>query len=219
METPVIPSLGNGLPPRPVLLAELDPQSLNLLPQTLTTTIPDLSVDLCTSRGHALSKLSSGSYHAIIANAHLALMDNSAFLKHHHSIQPHTPLLVSIGSSEYPLARQALHAGAFDVLVNPVDAEQTLKVVRPALWLYQLRVTIQGRQERLRGYRQRLTILPISTEHKQGLKQSYADLEEANDTCWRTIEAIESSLRQLQNIALNIETETRQRRYRAFGLP
>src|SRR5689334_12932731 len=157
---------------RSLLLAESDPHVLNILPETIKTTIPDLSVDLCTSRGHALSKLSSGSYHAIIANANLALMDNGYFLKHHHSIRPHTPLLVSIGSSEYSLARQALHAGAFDVLVNPVDAKQTLNVVRPALWLYQLRVSIQGRQERLRGYRQRLAISPISTEHKQYLRQN-----------------------------------------------
>ena len=105
------------------------------------------------------------------------------------------------------------------VLVNPVDAKQTLNVVRPALWLYQLRVTIQGRQERLREYRQRLAISPIPTEHKQYLKENYVDLQEAYDRCERTIEAIESSLGQLQNVALKIETETRQRSYRAFGLP
>jgi DNA-binding NtrC family response regulator len=102
---------------RSLLLAESDPHVLNILPETIKTTIPDLSVDLCTSRGHALAKLSSGAYHAIIANACLVLIDHGSFLKHHHSTRPNTPLLVSIGPSDYSLARQALQAEIAQVLV------------------------------------------------------------------------------------------------------
>jgi DNA-binding NtrC family response regulator len=210
--------LANDLPPRPVLLAEFDPKLLNSLPQTLETTIPDLSVDVCTSRDHAIAKLASGPYHVIIANAYFAVMDSCSLLKGYQSIRPHTPFLVTIGSSEHPLARQALRAGAFDVLEDPIDAKQIVGILSPALWLYQLRFTIHLQQEKVRQYQQRLFASLISPAHKQYLKQNYLDLEEAYSACYRSISQIEESLRYLTNTALKIEAEVCQRNCSAFGL-
>ena len=210
----------NGLPPRPVLLAESHPKLLDSLFQTLNDTIPDLTIDVCTSSDQVRSKLASGSYHAIIADAKLAVSDSWSLLKDYQSTRSHTPFLVSIGSSEQALARQALEAGAFDALVKPIDGKQIEKIVRPALWLYQLRVTIHLRQQRIRQYKERLAASTIiSPAHKQKLKQNYLDIEEANLACQRSINHIEESLRHLENSALNIEAEARQRTSRAFGLP
>ena len=127
--------------------------------------------------------------------------------------------LVSFGSSEQTLVRQAVEAGAFDVLRNPIDEKQIERVVRPALWLYQLRVTIHLRQERIRQYKERLAASTIiSPAHKRDLTQNYRDIEEAHLPCQRSINHIEVSLRYLENTALTIEAETRQRRCPAFCL-
>ena len=210
----------NGLPPRHVLLAETSLKQLNSLSQTLKTSIPNLAVDLCTSGNFAISQLASGPYHVIIANANFAVRDSCALLKGHQSTRAHTPFLVTIGSSEHALARQALRAGAFDVLVNPIDAQQIVDSVRPALWLYQLRFDIQLHRQRVREYQQRLDASnTISPAHKQNLKQNCLDIEEAYSACERSIEQIEGSLRHLQNIARIIETEARQRSCRVFDLP
>jgi PleD family two-component response regulator len=210
----------NGLPPQPVLLAEIDPKQLNSLSQTLKSTIPHLSVDLCNSRDCAISQLSSDPYHVIITNANFAVMDSCSLLKGYQSIRSQTPFLVTIGSSEHALARQALRAGAFDVLVNPIDAQQIVGVVRPALWLYQLRFKIHLHRNKLRQYQQRLDASTmISPTDRQILKQDCLDIEKAHSACERSIKQIEDSLRHLQNIAHNIEVETRQRSCRAFNLP
>lgn len=209
----------NGLPPRPVLLAEVHSEPLDSLSQILNNTIPDLTIDVCTSSDQVRSKLVSAPYHLIIANANFAVRDRDSLLKNHQSTGSHAPFLVTIGSSEQDLARQALEAGAFDVLRKPIDTKQIEKSVRPALWLYQLRVTIHLRQERIRQYKERLAASTIiSPTHKEDLTQNYRDIEEAYLACQRSITQIEVSLRYLENTALQIEAEARQRRCRAIGL-
>jgi DNA-binding NarL/FixJ family response regulator len=59
MESSLVSILAGGFGPRPVLLAESDVKLLNIDPQTLKSAIPDLSVELCTSREEAISKLAS----------------------------------------------------------------------------------------------------------------------------------------------------------------
>ena len=220
MDTTSPPRLSsNGLPPRPVLIAETHPKLISSLFQTLNDSIPDLTIDVCTSSDQVRSKLASRPYHMIISNADLALMPGGSLLKHHQSTGSHAPFLVSIGSSEQVFARQAVEAGAFDVLRNPVDANQIEKIVRPALWLYQLRVTIHLRQERIRQYKERLAASTIiSPARRQNLKQNYLDIEEAYRACQRSIDQIEVSLRYLENSAHDIEAEAHQRASRAFGL-
>ncbi|HKR78289.1 MAG TPA: response regulator [Nitrospira sp.] len=202
-----------------MLLAEIHPKLLNSLFQTLNDTIPDLTIDVCTSSDQVRSKLVSRPYQMIIANANLAVMDGGSLLKYYQSSGSHAPFLVSIRSSEQALARQAVEAGAFDVLLNPIDVNQIEKIVRPALWLYQLRVTIHLRQERIRQYKERLAASSIiSPAHRQNLKQNYLDIEEAYRACQRSIDQIEVSLRYLENSALDIEAEARQRTCREYGL-
>ena len=214
------PSSASGWPSRPVLVAEIDLKLLNSLSKTLKTTIPDLCVDCCPSRDYAVSKLACGPYHMIIANANFAVMDSCSLLKGYQSIRSRTPFVVTVGSSGYPIARRALREGAFDVLVHPIDDKQIVEVVRPALWLYQLRCAIHLEQERGREYQQLLAASnTISAAHKQALNQNYLNLEAAYLACHRSINQIEASLRRLENIASNIEANAHERSWRAFDLP
>ena len=208
----------NGLPPYVVLLAETDSKVLNNLPQALTTTYPDLSVDVCSSRDHALAKLATGSYHAIIANAHLAVMDDQFLLRYQQTVQPYVPFLVSTEASERALAEQALKSGALNLLVQPIDAEQIQNTIRPALWLFQIRLTIHRRQEHARKLRERLTISSISSAHRKGIEQNLRDVEDVYSSCLRAVDQIESSLRYLQETAADLEREAHERGHRALGL-
>jgi DNA-binding NtrC family response regulator len=207
----------NGYLTRRILLAESDPLRRDLFPQVLMEIIPGLSVEVCSSKDEAHSRIEGTFYQAVVGQAQFASMDGCALLKYHRSVQPHTPFLVTVnGPSDRSAGQQALHGGAFDVLTHPVDAKEVLEAVQPALWLYQLSVGIHRRQERVKRLREQLAHSAMSSASKEQFANRYRDIEQTYEVCQRAIKQIESSLKYLQTVTTQIETEARERAIRAL---
>jgi len=198
-----------------LLLAEVDSTLLNGVPEYLSRAIPDLSLELCSSSDHAIAKMEAHSFDAAIYNVQLAAIDNFWLLSRHQDLHPETPFIVTAAPSDLPAAKEALHYGAFGALVKPVHFKELVGVIQPALHVYQLRMRMHLRQERVQHLRHRLAKSSMSAEHQAKFGHGYLDLEQTYGACQIAIDHLERSIRLLTRQADDVEIRARERASRA----
>jgi DNA-binding NarL/FixJ family response regulator len=194
-----------------VLIVESHPQFLESLPRTLKGTMPEVVFDVCASRDDGLSKLETGRYHTVISDPRLAEAADYSLLRRTQSLSCPVPFLLSEKPGDSQVVSRALTRGALDMIRCSFSGFQASQVIRRALWLYRLRLTIHNRRQRLDAFRLRHAACPraIPELPMRLVGRTLEHIEKADFLCHRTIDQIESSVRVLEGICRQVESEAR----------
>jgi DNA-binding NtrC family response regulator len=196
-----------------VLIIEPNPTRHRSLSEAVLGTMPELVVDACASREHGLSKLRIGRYHAVISDVSLMEADHYSLLQFAQRLPCPVPVLLSAEAGEASAVSRALKQGALGVIRCSSPDVEAIGAVKPALWLYQLRVSLYNRRQRLNALRERQTRRSSAARSERAnalLRDTIQDIEQMNELCERTIQQIESSLRTLEDVSLQVEARMRE---------
>jgi len=132
-----------------LLVIDDDPILLDTLVSVLRLRLPDIQIETANSALVALERVRSGDYAVIICDAHQRRIEGIGFVRAVRKVHPEWPVLLLLEKHDQDLMRQAMHAGAYDVLVNPVEESALLFAMQRALEASQLRSQVKREQERL----------------------------------------------------------------------
>ena len=132
-----------------VLIIEDDQIFLNTLSSTLRLKLQGAEIETADSALTALERIRSGEYAAIIADAHQPRLEGIGFVRAVHKIHPQCPVLLLFEKQQEDLFRQVMHAGAYDVLVKPVDEGTLLFAVQRAIEVSGLRRQVRREEAQL----------------------------------------------------------------------
>ena len=132
-----------------VLIIEDDQIFLDTLSSTLRLNLTDTQIETADSALTALERIRSGEYAAIIADAHQPRLEGVGFVRAVQKIQPQCPVLLLFEKQQEDLFRQAMQAGAYDVLMKPVDEGTPLFAVRRSIEVSQLRRQVRREEAQL----------------------------------------------------------------------
>jgi DNA-binding NtrC family response regulator len=200
-----------GLVPDPsVLIVESHP-NLESIPRRLRAAMPEVVFDMCASPEEGLSKLDSGHYHAVLSDARSAEARGYSLLRRAQMLSCPVPVVLSDGTGDSQALGDALTHGALDVIRWSASTSEASSVIKRALWLFRVRLTIFNRRQRLRQYRCRSEQLAetMSDQRRQIVERAIQDIEDTNRVCERTMEQIESSLRVLEDLSHRSESDIR----------
>jgi DNA-binding NarL/FixJ family response regulator len=96
-----------------------------------------------------LERIRSSDFTAIICDAHQRRIEGVGFVRAVRKVHPEWPVLLLLEKKDEDLIRQAMNAGAYDVLVNPVDESALELALQRALEVSQLRTQVKREGERL----------------------------------------------------------------------
>ncbi len=105
--------------PTRVLVIEDDLIFLDTLSSILRLKLPDAQIDTADSALASVERIRSTDYAAILCDAHQPRLEGLGFVRAVHKIRPECPVLLLLEKQHEDLSRQALEAGAYDVLVRP----------------------------------------------------------------------------------------------------
>lgn len=92
-------------------------------------------------------------------------------------------------------------------------------MIRRALLLFQMRLTIYARRQRLSQYRPHEALgHTMSIQRRAVVEKAVQDIQEMDRVCDRTLRQVESSLRILEDISRQFETDVRDCALRTAGL-
>lgn len=135
--------------PSRVLLIEDDPIVLDTLSSTLRLKLPQAHIETVDSALTSLKRIRSKDYAAILCDAHQARLEGIGFVRAVHKIHPLCPVLLLIEKHQEDLFRQAMDAGAYDVLVKPVEEGTLLFALRRAIDMFRLRCQVRQEEAQL----------------------------------------------------------------------
>ena len=125
--------------PLRVLIIEDDPIFLDTLSSTLRLKLPEAHIETAESALAALERVRSMDYTTILCDAHQPRLEGIGFLRAVHKIHAQCPVLLLFEKHQEDLCRQAMDAGAYDVLVKPVEEGTLLFAIRRAIEASHLR--------------------------------------------------------------------------------
>ena len=91
----------------------------------------------------SLERIRSMDYAAVLCDAHQPRLEGIGFVRAVQKIHPECPVLLLIEKHQEDLVRQAMDAGAYDVLVKPVEEGTLLFAVRRAIEVSRLRCQVK----------------------------------------------------------------------------
>jgi PleD family two-component response regulator len=210
--TPADPPIGG---PQSILIVDDEPPRLSTLSQILDKNIVACRFNLSCSYDQAREHIRTNRYHAVLSHVRFAGMRDFDLLQLNRSFQVGTPFIVIASQDDAALTSEALTRGSLDLITTPFNEYETTVVVQMALWLYQLRRTIEHKEEHLAVLRRQcemLTrILPQEVERAQDVERDLRDEEQSLASCTTTMRAIETSLRLLTGAAQKLEEGSRER--------
>ena len=131
-----------------VLIIDDDSISLETMASTLRLRLPDVHIEPAGSVLASLERIRSMEYTAIICDAHQPRLEGIGFVRAVRKVHPECPILLLLEKHNEDLIAQAMSAGAYDVLVKPVE-EGTLRfAVQRAIEVSRLRCEVK-REEAL----------------------------------------------------------------------
>ena len=129
--------------PSRVLIIEDDPHLLDTLSSTLRLKLPHGHIDTADSVLPSLERIRSIDYAAVLCDAHQPRLEGIGFVRAVQKIHPECPVLLLVEKHQEDLLRQAMEAGAYDVLVKPVEESTLLFAVRRAIEVSRLRCRVK----------------------------------------------------------------------------
>jgi DNA-binding NtrC family response regulator len=137
------------MPSSRVLIIDDNPIALETLASTLRLRLPDTQVETAGSAVAALERIRSGDYAVVICDGHQPRMDGAAFARAVGKIDSKLPVLPLLDKYDPDTITAAIAAGAYDVLLTPIDPEPFLLAVRRALEASQLRREVKLQEQKL----------------------------------------------------------------------
>ena len=132
-----------------VLIIDDDSILLGTLASTLRLRLPDVHIETVDSALAALGRIRSNEYAAIICDGHQPRMEGVAFVRAVRKVHPDRPVLLLIEKHDQDLIWQAINAGAYDILVKPVEEGTLLLAVHRAIEASRLRCQVKREEEKL----------------------------------------------------------------------
>jgi len=132
-----------------VLLIDDDPIVLDTLVSVLRLRLPDVQIETADSALAALERVRSEDYSVIICDAHQPRIEGIGFVRAVRKVHPDWPVLLLLEKPDHDLMRQAMVAGAYDVLVNPIEENALLFAMQRGLEASQLRGQVKREEARL----------------------------------------------------------------------
>ena len=132
-----------------VLVIEDDPIFLHTLSSTLRLKLPQVHIDTTDSALTSLERIRSTDYAAIMSDAHQPRLEGIGLVRAVRKIHPECPVLLLIEKHQEDLLRQAMDAGAYDVLVKPMEEGTLLFAVRRAIEVSRLRRQVKCEEAQL----------------------------------------------------------------------
>ena len=132
-----------------VLIIDDDPILLDTLASTLRLRLPDVHIETVDSALAALERIRSMEYAVIVCDGHQPRMEGVAFVRAVRKFHPDRPVLLLIEKPDQDLVGQAIDAGAYDVVVKPVEEGTLLFAVQRALEVSRLRCEVKREEAQL----------------------------------------------------------------------
>jgi DNA-binding NtrC family response regulator len=134
----------------PVLIADKNPSMLEAIASVLRRSMPGIALSLCPSHSFAMHSLSTARYQVVLCGAEFAGVADFMLLKQHRTFQQAVPFLVVAEGQDRDLVKSALKLeGIEDIVVWPLLKNQLEESLQHAMCLYQTRLTMAHRQQRL----------------------------------------------------------------------
>jgi len=196
-----------------ILIAENNGSTAASLVQSISASRLDLDYEVCRSHDHAVMHLfrSPPPYTLVISSVRLAEKDNYLLLKHNRFRQPDVPFVITTGVAEVESARQAMEAGAFDLISTPLEPQQTVETIRLALWHNTLRAFIASRDQVIEKFRQHIANCPSDLREGELFQRALALLQETAAYTGESLQRIEESIVRLSDFATKVADDVRQR--------
>lgn len=136
--------------PSPCLLI-IDDDSIHLatMAATLRLKFPQADVETMDSAVASLERIRAGSFEAVLCDGQQSGLEGPAFVRAVHKLQPQMPVVLFLEKDDEDATRQAMDAGAYDVLIRPVGVQRLVLVLQRAVETFRLRVKGQREQEEL----------------------------------------------------------------------
>lgn len=132
-----------------VLIIDDDSILLGTLASTLRLRLPDTQIETTDSALASLERIRANEYDAIMCDGQQPGIEGVAFLRAVRKIHPESPVLLLIEKNDQDLIRQAMNAGAYDMLVKPVDEGTFLLAVQRAIEASRLRCQVKREEAEL----------------------------------------------------------------------
>lgn len=201
--------------PQPILIVDDELSHLSTLPEILRRRLDECQFSLSSSYEQAQEQIRTKSYHAVLSNVRFAGMRDFSLLHLNQSFQPSAPFIVTARQDEADLISEALKRGSVDVIVAPFEEQEAAAVVQIALWLFQLRRTIEHKEEHLAILRRQCEmlarILPHELERAKHVERDLQDEEQSLESCTAAMQEVERTLRSLIGAARKLEEGSRER--------
>ena len=132
-----------------VLIIEDDSILADTLASTLRLKLPNTDVETADSALTCLERIRTVEYAAIVCDAHQPRLEGIGFVRAVRSLYPHCPVLLLAEKHQEDLFRQAMKAGAYDVLVKPLEEGTFLFALQRAIEISRLRCQVQREHAQL----------------------------------------------------------------------
>lgn len=132
-----------------VLIIDDDSILLSTLASTLRLRLPDAQIETLDSALASLKRIRANEYDAIICDGHQPGIEGVAFVRAVRKVHPERPVLLLIEKNDQDLIWQAMNAGAYDILVKPVDEGTLLLAVHRAIEASRLRCQVKREEAKL----------------------------------------------------------------------
>ena len=132
-----------------LLIIDDDAIHLATMAATLRLRFPQAVVETMESAVTSLERIRSESFQAVICDGQQAGLEGPAFVRAVHKFQQQTPVVLLLEKDDADATRQAMEAGAYDVLIRPVEAHRLVFALQRAIETYRLRVKVQREREEL----------------------------------------------------------------------
>jgi len=132
-----------------VLIIDDDSILLGTLASTLRLRLPDADIETADSALASLERIRSIEYAAVICDAHQPHIEGVPFVRAVRKMQPALPVLLLLEKPDEDLMRQAMNAGAYDILVKPVEEGTLLFAVNRSIEVSRLRSQVKRAEAQL----------------------------------------------------------------------
>ena len=173
--------------PIPVLVADKNPGVLEAIASVLRTSLPGVVLSLCPSHSYAMHSLSTARYQVALCGVQFAEAGDFMLLKQHRAFQPAVPFLLVAERQDRDLVKCALdQEGVEDIVVWPFLKGQLEESLRQAMSLYQTRLTMADRRQRLHTLHSCQSLPPKQTRSAiRRIEANLKDLARVVDDCER----------------------------------
>jgi DNA-binding NtrC family response regulator len=186
-------------PSTSILLIDPDPALQEILAQSFLLA----TADICQSFEEAVEHMPFTVYQLLICPYRIASLDQYQLLTLNLRHNPSAPFIVTMSGQEFAFMQQAIEYGALGVLDGMPTTQDVVHTVRPLLWLYRLRFSLDRREQWMADFRNQIRNNPV-----QGKSEA---LVENRLLCEQALVAIEGGMQALRAHASELVVEAKER--------